>query len=93
MKDLYLRFKDKKEAISSLVAVGFEKDEYDNIYRDGIAVDMVGVIVTTKWDGDTPVYENEAGYHVNLRLVEDGIDVSALSGYIITPETPSRVWA
>jgi len=94
MKDLYLRFSSDKEAQQQLIAFGFEyNEEQGSLYHPDICLDMVGIITTTTGDAEFWEYVTEPGYHVNLRVINDGLDLSSLNGFAVNPKTPARVWA
>lgn len=94
MKDLYLRFSSDKEAQQQLIAFGFEyNEEQGGLYHPDICLDVVGIITTSVGDGDTVEYITEPGYHVNLRIINGGLDLSKLNGFAVNPKTPARVWA
>jgi hypothetical protein len=65
----------------------------------GASVDYIGVIykptgntITTDM-GEQPEMEPLPGWHVNVRLSADRTCPEALQGAIVSPSTPSRVWA
>ena len=65
----------------------------------GASVDYVGVIykptgntITTEM-GEQPEMAPLDGWHVNVRLSADRTCPEALQGAIVSPATPSRVWA
>ncbi len=94
MKDLYLRFPSEEEAQQKLIAFGFEhKEEQGGLYHPDICLDVVGVIITSTGDAESMEYVTEPGYHVNLRVVNDDLDLSSLNGFAVNPKTPARVWA
>lgn len=94
MKDLYLRFTSQEEAQQKLIAFGFEyKKEQGGLYHPDICLDMVGVITTSTGDAGSVEYVTEPGYHVNMRVINDGLDLSSLNGFAVNPKTPARVWA
>ncbi|MDU6819725.1 hypothetical protein [Leclercia adecarboxylata] len=100
MRDLYLRFKDAGEMRTQLIEAGFLDDEgQGGLYHPDIGLDVVGVIATPA-EIINPGEENRAttyaslpGYHVNLRVMNDSLDLSGLNGFVIKPKTPARIWA
>ena len=65
----------------------------------GASVDYVGVIykptgntITTEM-GEQPEMAPLDGWHVNVRLSADRTCPEALQGAVVSPATPSRVWA
>lgn len=94
MKDLYLRFADADEMRAKLIEAGFVVDEEQGgLYHPDISLDVVGVITTTTGDVESAEYVTEPGYHVNLRVINDDLDLSRLNGFVVNPKTPARVWA
>ncbi|WP_312347396.1 hypothetical protein [Leclercia sp.] len=100
MRDLYLRFNDADQMHTQLIAVGFVDDEgQGGLYHPDISLDVVGVItvpgeVINQGQVDEVIkYVNEPGYHANLRVMNDGLDLSTLEDFIVTPKTPTRMWA
>ncbi|WMY75427.1 hypothetical protein RHD99_05565 [Buttiauxella selenatireducens] len=93
MKDIYLKFPSEEQARQVLIQFGLVKDESDAIYHPGICIDVIGTIYTTDdSEAEEPEYKPEAGWHINLRIVDD-IDTAELAPFIVTPATPARVWA
>ncbi|NYU08010.1 hypothetical protein A8O28_22100 [Enterobacteriaceae bacterium CCUG 67584] len=100
MKDLYLRFTDVAEMRTQLISVGFMDDEEQGgLYHPDISLDIVGVItvpaevINSVEENETIKYTTEPGYHVNLRVMNDSLDLSGLNDFVVTPKTPARVWA
>lgn len=99
MKDLYLRFEDAAEMRRVLISFGFKEDQNNYLYYTGISLDVIGKM-TQSDNGkivegifiDEPS-TSSSGYHVNIRISEDDLDTHILDPYVISPETPSRVWA
>ena len=100
MKDLYLRFTDAAEMRTQLISVGFVDDEgQGGLYHPDISLDIVGVItvpaevINPGEENEVIKYITEPGYHVNLRVMNDSLDLSGLNDFVVTPKTPARVWA
>lgn len=93
MRDLYLRFADADEMRLKLIDFGFQDDDSKGLYHPAIRLDVVGVITTSVGEGESIEYVEEPGYHVNLRVTDDGLNPSALDNFTVTPKTPARVWA
>ena len=94
MKDLYLRFADADEMRTQLIEAGFVADkEQGGLYHPDISLDVVGIITTTIGDTESVKYVTEPGYHVNLRVINDDLDLSKLDGFVVSTKTPARVWA
>ncbi len=100
MKDLYLRFADADEMRMQLIGTGFMVDEEQGcLYHPNICLDIIGVITiatgteNTGQENESIKYSDEPGYHANIRVMNDGLDLSPLDEFIVTPKTPARVWA
>ncbi|HAW7887471.1 TPA: hypothetical protein JLN09_003851 [Escherichia coli] len=100
MRDLYLRFTDANEMRMQLIAAGFVDDEEQGgLYHPDISLDIVGVItvpvevINPGEENEIIKYTTEPGYHVNLRVMNDSLDLSGLNDFVVTPKTPARVWA
>ena len=100
MRYLYLRFANADEMRTQLIDLGFV-DNYEQgcLYHPAISLDAVGVITVTT-EIENPGEENEIikyealpGYHVNLRVMNDELDLSPLEKFSVNPKTPVRVWA
>jgi len=100
MRDLYLRFSDADEMHTQLIAAGFLVDEEQGcLFHPDISLDIIGAINIVS-DIENPGQENELikyseepGYHANIRVMNDVLDLSPLDEFIVTPKTPARVWA
>ena len=100
MRDLYLRFNDANQMHTQLIAAGFVDDEgQGGLYHPDISLDIVGVItvpaevINSGEQNEIIKYTTEPGYHVNLRVLDDSLDLSGLNDFVVTPKTPARVWA
>lgn len=100
MRDLYLRFNDADQMRTQLIAAGFVDDEgQGGLYHPDISLDVVGVItvpgeiINPGQEDEIIKYVNEPGHHANLRVMNDGLDLSPLDEFIVTPKTPACVWA
>jgi len=100
MRDLYLRFTDANEMRMQLIAAGFMDDEgQGGLYHPAISLDVVGVItvpvevINPGEENEIIKYTTEPGYHANLRVMNDSLDLSGLNDFVVTPKTPARVWA
>lgn len=83
MTDLYLKFTDQPEAISVMADYTYTDDEGNVHLSQGShqwALWEVGEIV------------GKDGWHVNLRVIDDTLDVSALEPYSVAPRNPACVW-
>lgn len=100
MKDLYLRFNDADEMRTQLIGMGFMVDEEQGcLHHPDISLDIVGIItipaeaIGPGEENEIIKYTTEPGYHANLRVMNDSIDLSGLSNFVVTPKTPIRMWA
>ena len=84
--DYYLKFKNQKEADTSLAAV----EPFEN-------VDVIGIIINTTYDEANDVVNTTklTGYHVNIRhhgFLTD-LQQNLINKYSIPePSTPFRIW-
>jgi hypothetical protein len=63
---------------TQLIQAGFEVDEEQGgLYHPDISLDVVGIITTTIGDTESVEYVTEPGYHVNLRVINDDLDLSS----------------
>ena len=100
MRDLYLRFNDAEEMRTQLIATGFMDDEGQGMLsHPGISLDIIGVItvpaevIDPGEENEIIKYTTEPGFHVNLRVMDDSLDLSGLNDFLVKPKTPARVWA
>lgn len=100
MRDLYLRFNDADEMRTQLIAAGFVDDNgQGGLYHPAISLDIVGVItlpaevINPGEENEIIKYTTEPGYHVNLRVMNDSLDLTGLNDFVVTPKKPARVWA
>lgn len=89
--DYYLKFDSQEDAESVLASLGF-----DGLHHEFACADVVGVIYAPT--GEIVMIDGEPvervtpidGCHVNIRA---WIDIGIPEQFIVTPKTPSRVWA
>lgn len=100
MRDIYLRFTDAEEMHKQLITAGFvEDEEQGSLYHPVISLDVIGVIaVPTEIknageENEVITFVNEPGYHANLRVMNDELDLSSVHDFVVNPKTPARVWA
>jgi hypothetical protein len=100
MRDLYLRFNDADEMRTQLIAARFVDDEEQGgLFHPVISLDIIGVIsvpaevINPGEENEVIKYTTEPGYHVNLRVMNDSLDLSGLNNFVVKPKTPARVWA
>lgn len=100
MRDIYLRFTDAEEMRTQLIAAGFMDDEEQGgLYHPDISLDVIGVIVVPTEiqnageENETIQYANLPGYHANLRVTDDSLELASLEAFAVFPDSPYRVWA
>ncbi|WP_290503214.1 MULTISPECIES: hypothetical protein [unclassified Leclercia] len=100
MRDLFLRFTDANEMRTQLSAAGVMDDEGQcGLHHPNISLDVVGVI-TVPGEILNPGQENEVikyvslpGFHANLRVTDDSLELASLDAFGVFPDSPYRVWA
>ncbi|HCC75065.1 MAG TPA: hypothetical protein DEQ42_04980 [Shigella sp.] len=100
MKDLYLRFNDAAEMRTKLIKAGFVFDEeLGSLYHPDISLDIIGIIAVPSEiqnageENETIQYANLPGFHVNLRVTDDSLELASLDAFAVFPDSPYRVWA
>ncbi len=100
MRDLYLSFTDANEMRMQLIAAGFMDDEgQGGLFHPAISLDVVGVItvpvevINPGEENEIIKYTTEPGYHANLRVTDDSLELASLDPFNVFPATPYRVWA
>jgi len=97
--DLNLKFKDEAEADAMLFTEqSYSEDDEVKIYKAPkyAAVDVIGAIYKPTGemiegeDGRWPAMAPVEGWHVNVRHTSE---MPELQAWVVTPKTPSRVWA
>jgi hypothetical protein len=84
MIDLFLKFTDQAKALSVMQSFTYT-DEEGTIHL------AQGSHQHALWEvGELPGRE---GWHVNLRVLDPEMDLSALEPYRVYPATPDCVWA
>lgn len=86
MIDYYLRFDDQPSMLAALAPLGMTyTDEEGNEHLSQ------GGHKWAAWQvGEIP---GRDGWHVNLRVIDPELDVSALEQYRVYPQFPKCVWA
>lgn len=97
--DYYLKADSRQHLEDSLISAElasketFEDEEYLST-KDGVNLDIIGIIHKNMGTEEEPDYVEQPGYHVNLRLKEQlSQEQEDNLPLIIPPETPVRVWA
>lgn len=93
MIDLYFKFADKPTAIKTLTELGFTHED-GFLSHEKAAVDQVGKIHKVTGTEEAPVIQELQGYHINIRTWDNALaELLGKRPEVITPNTPSRVWA
>jgi hypothetical protein len=84
--DYFLKFPDQPTALEVLRPLGMTyttEGETEQISQGGHqwAIWEVGEI------------NGVEGFHINLRLIDQELDVSSLEPYVVTPRNPRVIWA
>jgi hypothetical protein len=94
MKDLYLKFADRNEAVSAFEVIGAVYD-CDVEAEDGtVTVEKrisSGSHSFAIWE--VGIIDEVDGWHVNLRVIDEAFDVSSLEVFCVHPAAPVCVWA
>ena len=85
MIDLMLRFETEQDFIDFLSSQNMVNVDDDNnitpiCFTHDYAMDIIGIIPP------------DTGYHTNLRIISDDIDITPFQTYSVTPNSPYRVW-
>ena len=97
--DLNLKFKDEAQANAALFTEqSYTEDGEVRTYKvhKYAAIDVIGTIykptgnMLKTEDGDAPEMAPIEGWHVNVRHIAE---MPELQAWVVTPKTPSRVWA
>jgi hypothetical protein len=75
-----------------IVPAGYAAAPSASVDYIGVIYKPTGQMIETEM-GDQPEMEPLPGWHVNVRLSADRTCPEALQGAIVSPSTPSRVWA
>lgn len=91
MKDITLKFKDKKEFEDFLVVIDWECNE---ILQNQILLDVIGYTYTEVESlSDEPTCIQNEGYYVNVRVIDDSFDFTQYSNHSVILDQPLREWA
>lgn len=91
MKDLTMKFKDKKAFEDFLVIIDWEGNE---TLQNQIMLDVIGYTYTEVESlSDEPTYIQNEGYYVNVRVIDDTFDFTQYSNHSVILEQPLREWA
>jgi hypothetical protein len=75
-----------------IVPAGYAAAPSASVDYIGVIYKPTGQMIETDM-GEQPEMEPLPGWHVNVRLSADRTCPEALQGAIVSPSTPSRVWA
>jgi len=76
-----------------------DNEEQGGLYHPNISLDIVGVItvpaevINPGEENEIIKYDNLPGYHVNLRVTDDSLELASLDAFAVLPASPYRVWA
>lgn len=91
MKDITMKFKDKKEFEDFLVVIDWECNE---IVQNQILLDVIGYTYKEVESlSDEPTYIQNEGYYVNVRVIDDSFDFTQYSNHSVILNQPLREWA
>lgn len=91
MKDLTMKFKDKKAFEDFLVLIDWEGNE---TLQNQIMLDVIGYTYSEVESlSDEPTYIQNKGYYVNIRIIDDSFDFTQYSNHSVILEQPLREWA
>lgn len=91
MKDLTMKFSDKKAFEDFLVVIDWEGNE---TLQNQIMLDVIGYTYTqTGGSEDEPIYTQNDGYYVNVRVIDDSFDFTQYSDHSVILDQPLREWA
>lgn len=100
MRDIYLRFTDVVEMRQESIASGFIDDEEQGaLYHLDISLDIIGIITfiveikNQGEEGEIIKYKSLPGYHINLRVTDDSLELASLETFAVFPASLYRVWA
>lgn len=91
MKDLTMKFSDKKAFQEFLTLIDWECNE---TLQNQIMLDVIGYTYTqTGGSEDEPICTQNEGYYVNVRVIDDSFDFTQYSDHSVILEQPLREWA
>lgn len=86
MKDYFYRFDDRAAMLAALEPLGMTYSD-----PEGTLAPSQGSHQYALWEtGELTGYE---GYHMNLRVIDETLDVSSLEAFQVFPQSPRVVWA
>ncbi|EIX6860598.1 hypothetical protein MKW06_001765 [Escherichia coli] len=93
MRDLCLKFANSTEMEQVFLDAGFSEMD-GGLYHPSITLDVVAVIYEPRNPGmENTKYVAVPGYHANIRVTDDLLDLTAFNKFVVEPKTPIRVWA
>lgn len=92
MKDIILKFKDKKEYQNFLTRINWQDNEE---LQDKILLDEIGYTYTniSGSEDEEPESIRNDGYFVNVRILNFDFNQQIFDGYVVTLDQPLREWA
>lgn len=83
MRDIYLRYQDQAEALSVMT-------DFTYTDEDGSVHLSQGSHQYALWEvGEINGIE---GWHINVRLIDESMDITNLEPYSVAPRNPVCVW-
>ena len=86
MIDLRYKFPDQQTMLDLLAPLGMTYADYD----DNPQVSQGGHQYALYEVGEIPGVD---GWHLNIRLIDEDMDLSSLEPFIVVPKNPKNVWA
>ncbi|WJN62479.1 hypothetical protein phiG7_31 [Escherichia phage phiG7] len=88
MKDIHLQFKDEKHYRDVVINSNWLKTNYGKVFVDEIGF----VLIVDDPKSRTPVVIGKEGYYINIRIIDNNVDLLELEQFII--KNPCvRKWA
>ena len=85
MRDLMYKFSSEAEAINIFESMSL-------VYHSDAGIAIVPFIAGLIYFDIIGEISGVSGYHINIRVFDDGFDMSKLSQYQIFPKTPFRIF-
>jgi hypothetical protein len=86
MTDLYLRFTDQPEAIAVLQPLDMTYTDEEGVEQISQGSHQFALSIV----GEIP---SLTGYHLNIRQIDESMNLSSLDSYRVYPPYPVCVWA
>lgn len=79
MKDINLQFKDEKHYRDVVINSNWLKTNYGKVFVDEIGF----VLIVDDPKSRTPVVIGKRGYYINIRIIDNNVDLSEFEQFII----------